>query len=130
MVKSSRGVVDPVDAAVGTRLRERRTVLGFSQITLAEAVGLTFQQVQKYERGANRISASRLYQFACILGVSVDYFFETLDVNKSSLQEIPVAIDDPARLKEVLTLIRAFNGIENSNVRQGIYDLTKSLAEE
>jgi len=69
----------PVDIHVGKRLRSRRTLLGMSQEELGKSVGVTFQQIQKYERGLNRIGSSRLYEFACILGVSVTYFFEDLD---------------------------------------------------
>ncbi|MBL4614923.1 MAG: helix-turn-helix transcriptional regulator, partial [Magnetovibrio sp.] len=72
------GTPRPVDVHVGARLRQRRTLLGMSQEKLGEAVGLTFQQIQKYERGANRIGASRLYQLSNVLDVSVSYFFEEM----------------------------------------------------
>ena len=73
------GVSHPVDIHVGDRLRARRTLLGLTQEMLADAVDLTFQQIQKYERGAKRIGASKLFQFAQILGISVGYFFDELD---------------------------------------------------
>src|SRR5919107_592625 len=73
------GVPDPVDVHVGARIRTRRLLLGMNQETLANALGLTFQQVQKYEGGANRVSASRLSQVAEVLSVSVSYFFEDLE---------------------------------------------------
>ncbi len=76
-----------VDSHVGQRVRARRVELDMSQSALAEAVGITFQQIQKYENGANRVSASRLWQFAAILGVQVDYFFEGLGRN-----ELPAAV--------------------------------------
>lgn len=76
----------PVDAHVGKRVRERRTRLDMSQTALAQACGITFQQVQKYENGANRVSASRLWQFAAIFGVPVDYFFEGLSRHKISTE--------------------------------------------
>ena len=69
------GVADPVDVHVGSRVRLRRTLLGLSQERLGEAVGLTFQQIQKYERGANRIGASRMYDLAHVLDVPVSFFF-------------------------------------------------------
>src|SRR5215218_2507152 len=72
------GIPDPVDVHVGARIRTRRLLLGINQETLANALGLTFQQVQKYEGGANRVSASRLAQMAEVLGVSVSYFFDDL----------------------------------------------------
>lgn len=71
----------PVDVHVGTRLRQRRSLLGISQTKLGESVGLTFQQVQKYERGSNRVSSSRLFEFAQILDVPVSYFFDELPHN-------------------------------------------------
>ena len=77
--RKTRGKPNAVDIHVGTRVRQRRTLLGFSQERLASALDLTFQQVQKYERGANRIGAGRLYQLARALEVPVTYFFEELD---------------------------------------------------
>src|SRR5512134_3751494 len=73
------GVPNPVDIHVGSRVRLRRTLLGLSQEKLGEAVGLTFQQIQKYERGANRIGASRLFEFSRILDVPVSFFFDDMD---------------------------------------------------
>ena len=70
---------DPIDVHVGSRLRMRRNMLGMSQEKLGEAVGLTFQQIQKYERGANRVGASRLYQFARVLDVPVSFFYDDVD---------------------------------------------------
>jgi len=67
-----------VDLHVGDRIRERRTLLGLTQTDVADAMGLSFQQIQKYERGGNRISAGRLFQIACLLDVDIDYFFEDL----------------------------------------------------
>src|ERR1051325_1744757 len=73
------GVPDPVDVHVGARIRTRRLLVGMNQETLAKALGLTFQQVQKYEGGANRVSASRLSQIAEVLGVPITYFFSNID---------------------------------------------------
>src|SRR5712691_7953793 len=75
------GVPDPVDVQVGARVRTRRLLIGMNQETLARALGLTFQQVQKYEGGANRVSASRLSQIAEILGVPIAYFFSDLELD-------------------------------------------------
>src|SRR6476646_7825794 len=74
------GVPDPVDVHVGSRIRIRRLLIGMNQETLARALGLTFQQVQKYEGGANRVSASRLSQIADVLGVPIAYFFSDIDL--------------------------------------------------
>src|ERR687887_971680 len=75
---ASKGFPNPIDVHVGSRIRLRRTLLGMSQERLAEAIGLTFQQVQKYERGANRIGASRLFELAHVLDVPVGFFFEDM----------------------------------------------------
>src|SRR3954465_8799423 len=85
---SLSNAANPVDAHVGSRVRQRRTLLGMSQEKLGQAVSLTFQQIQKYERGANRVGASRLYQLSRILDVPVSYFFE----------EMPETLSRPARL--------------------------------
>jgi len=76
---ATQGTPSPVDIHVGSRVRLQRTLLGLSQEKLGEAVGLTFQQIQKYERGANRIGASRLHEFSQILDVPVSFFFDGLD---------------------------------------------------
>src|SRR5207302_4770432 len=87
------GVPDPVDVHVGGRIRTRRLLIGMNQETLAKALGLTFQQVQKYEGGANRVSASRLSQIAQVLGVPISYFFSDLDPDGAE----PSATDRAAR---------------------------------
>src|SRR6201993_2349394 len=75
---ASKGFPNPIDVHVGQRVRQRRTLLGMSQEKLAEAIGLTFQQVQKYERGANRVGSSRLFDLSRVLDVAVSYFFEDM----------------------------------------------------
>jgi len=77
---ASKGFPNPIDVHVGGRIRLRRTLLGISQIALAEAIGLTFQQVQKYESGANRVSSSRLVDIGNVLDVSIPYFFDEMMV--------------------------------------------------
>lgn len=133
------GTPRPVDVHVGARLRQRRTLLGMSQEKLGEAVGLTFQQIQKYERGANRIGASRLYQLSNVLDVSVSYFFEEMpgEVQKTrgdyaasnTLDDIEHAQSgDPMARRETLELVRAYYKIEDPKVRKRIFELTKSIA--
>ena len=133
------GIPRPVDQHVGHRLRQRRTLLGLSQEKLGEAVGLTFQQIQKYERGANRIGASRLFQLSQILDVPVGYFFEEMsgEVEKtrgertgsgqSPMLEI-VNSDDPLARRETLELVRAYYKITDPKVRKRVFELTKSIA--
>ena len=127
----------PVDMHVGQRLRLRRTLLGISQEQLGESVGLTFQQIQKYERGANRISASRLYEFCQILDVSITFFFDemTKDVEKTkgafsktlSDQAQSVLQDDSMTRRETLELVRAYYKIANPSVRKRLYELIRSI---
>ena len=132
------GVPNPVDVHVGTRIRQRRTLLGFSQERLGDAVGLTFQQIQKYEKGSNRVGASRLYQFSEILDVSVSYFFEEMPEEIKSRQgayqaglrdqgQTPLASDPMAR-RETLELVRYYYRIIDPNVRHNVFELTKTLA--
>ncbi|MBF0252046.1 MAG: helix-turn-helix transcriptional regulator [Alphaproteobacteria bacterium] len=133
------GTPRPVDVHVGARLRQRRTLLGMSQEKLGESVGLTFQQIQKYERGANRIGASRLFQLSQVLDVSVSYFFEEMpgEVQKtrgdyaapSNVIEIEaVQTGDPMARRETLELVRAYYKIDDPKVRKRIFELTKSIA--
>lgn len=133
------GTPRPVDVHVGQRLRQRRTLLGLSQEKLGEAVGLTFQQIQKYERGANRIGASRLFQLGQVLDVAVSYFFEDMpgEVQRTrgdyaapaSAAELEVIqAGDPMARRETLELVRAYYRIEDPKVRKRIFELTKSIA--
>jgi transcriptional regulator with XRE-family HTH domain len=122
---------DPVDVHVGTRLRQRRTLLGMSQEKLAKAFGVSFQQVQKYERGANRISASRLHLLTKILDVPITYFFEGLP---SAVQDraLPADPDTPDRMasRETLELVRAYYRITDQAIRKRLVDLARALGRE
>ncbi len=128
---------NPVDVHVGSRVRLRRTLLGMSQEKLGEAIGLTFQQVQKYERGANRIGASRLFDLSRVLDVPVGYFFDEMpdDVAASSPAQRPGNHNpppeqslDPLVKRETLELVRAYYKIEESGVRKRLFEMTKALA--
>lgn len=134
--RATRGRSNPIDAHVGSRVRMRRTLLGLSQERLGDALGLTFQQVQKYERGANRIGASRLHQISCVLDVPVSYFFEELSdetVAKSApsargLAESPVEFEhDPLAKRETLELVRAYYKISDPKVRKRVFELVKTI---
>ncbi len=131
------GVSNPVDVHVGQRLRLRRTLLGMSQEKLGDAVGLTFQQIQKYERGANRIGASRLYMFSRILDVPVSYFFEELPSQiRTHEGQLEIGLSDrsqdilerdPMARRETLELVRAYYAVGDPKVRRRIVDLVHSL---
>ena len=126
----------PVDAYIGSRLRLRRTLMGMSQEKLADAVGLTFQQIQKYEKGANRIGASRLYQFSRILDVPPSYFFDSmpLEISPQPVQFGATVAEeilprDPLTKRETLELVRAYYRVTDPAVRKRLFDLVKSLGE-
>jgi transcriptional regulator with XRE-family HTH domain len=134
---ASVGHPNPIDVHVGGRLRLRRTLLGLSQERLAEAIGVTFQQVQKYERGANRIGSSRLFDLARVLDVPVSYFFEAMTASVAArtpsrmrgLAETkaePFEHDAMAK-RETLELVRAYYRIADPQVRKRVYELAKSL---
>ena len=128
-----------VDSHVGARMRLRRTLLGISQEQLAAALGLTFQQVQKYERGTNRVSASRLFQLAHVLDVPIMWFFDDMDSNvaaagtrygKGLQQEMEPYEGDPMSRRETLELVRVYYRISDRKVRKKLYEMTKALADE
>ncbi len=112
-----------VDDYVGEKIRERRTVLGLTQEHLAEALDISYQQVQKYETGANRVSAGRLYEIAKRLECSVGYFFEGLEPDTDST---PLA--HGGKNRSTIELVRNFNDIDDTSVRAAVTGLIKSLA--
>ena len=126
---------NPIDAHVGKRLRLRRNILRITQQELAKMLGLTFQQVQKYEKGNNRISASRLWDISQILGVSLDFFFEDIDEqtaiksprpkDKDYLAEFT---DDPMQREETLQLVRAYYKIHNRDLVDYLFKMIQTLA--
>ena len=125
------GRPNSIDAHVGARVRLRRTLLGMSQEKLGEAIGLTFQQVQKYERGANRIGASRLYDLSRVLDVPVSYFFDELpDMPVGRAHQVSASAPDPDPLakRETLELVRAYYRISDPLVRRRVFELTKAVA--
>jgi transcriptional regulator with XRE-family HTH domain len=132
---------NPIDVHVGRRLRLRRTLLGMSQERLAQLLGLTFQQIQKYERGVNRIGSSRLYELGQILDVPISFFFDDMakgghapDLLAPGLAEEPAefAFDGTRDLqldkRETLEFVRAYNRIVDPAVRKRLFELAKALA--
>ncbi len=127
---------NPVDVHVGTRVRLRRTLLGMTQTGLGQAIGLTFQQVQKYERGVNRIGSSRLYDLARVLDVPVNFFFDDMPKEIASKSgagsTVPPdgaeAFDpDIVSKRETLELVRAYYKVENPHVRKRLFEMVKAL---
>ncbi len=130
------GIPSPVDVHVGSRLRVRRTLLGMSQTTLGDAIGLTFQQMQKYERGTNRISSSRLYDLSRVLDVPIAYFFDDMSSEVAATSSVagggkakkpPSYEPNPMARRETLELVRAYYKITDPQVRKRLYELTKTL---
>lgn len=132
---------DPIDVAIGARLRLRRLAMGFSQETLGRALGITFQQIQKYERGTNRIFASRLFHLAHVLRVPVAYFFQGLSPDGGPATVAPESNSPTPDLSEEsvselltrndsLKLIQAYNKISDPGVRRQIYALVRSVGEQ
>ncbi len=129
---------NPVDVHVGSRVRYRRMIVGMSQEKLGEKMNLTFQQIQKYEKGTNRIGASRLFQLSKILDVPVGYFFEDAFANSAPSHAIQ-GLHEPEQegflldflnSREGLDLNKAFAKIQDPKVRRRVIDLVRALSEE
>ncbi len=128
---------NPIDVRVGSRVRLRRNMLGLTQASLGEAIGLSFQQLQKYERGANRIGASRLFALSQALDVPVTFFFDDIDPVRApaipnGFSEPPAeACDsDPLRRRETLELVDAYYAIDDAGVRRRFLELARALMTE
>ena len=134
------GRPSPIDVHVGSRIRLRRTLLGMSQERLGEALGLTFQQVQKYERGVNRVGASRLFDLSRVLDVPISFFFDDMPESLASTYGGQAArrstgfseaqdsfSDDALNRRETLELVRAYYRITEPAVRKRVFELIKSM---
>ena len=140
------GEPNPIDVHVGNRIRLRRTLLGLSQEKLASMLGLTFQQVQKYERGMNRVGASRLWDISKVLETPISFFYE--DMDKSVAQQSPRMFsipeassnpefleedaakfnDDPMQRQETIELVKAYYKIPNRKAARHLYDLIITMS--
>ena len=140
VVADKEGRPSPIDVHVGSRIRLRRTLLGMSQERLGEALGLTFQQVQKYERGVNRVGASRLFDLSRVLDVPISFFFDDMPESLASTYGSQVSrraagfaemqdgfTDDALNRRETLELVRAYYRITDPAVRKRVFDLIKSM---
>lgn len=134
MKEESKGKSDSVDKHVGKRLKMRRIMLGLSQQDLGEAVNVSIQQIQKYEKATNRISSGRLHAFAKLMSVPVDFFFRDIEqesnlaseaLNDES-EEFDTSLESVSE-KDIITLVRSFTEIKNNNVRKKILDLVKTI---
>jgi transcriptional regulator with XRE-family HTH domain len=122
------GIPNPIDVHVGKRIRMRRLLLGMNQETLANALGLTFQQVQKYEGGANRVSASRLSAMADILDVPISFFFSDLQSDDTHSTRAEREWRERMERPETIELIRLYYAIRDPQVRHQFLELVKSVA--
>ena len=141
MVKSKSGHgrgrgIGPIDVHVGARVRVRRTLLGMNQTNLGGAIGVTFQQVQKYENGTNRISASRLFNLSRLFDVPIQFFFDDMPaaVAASSpaqgggkAKKLPSYEPDPMHKRETLELVRAYYKITDPEIRRRLRELAKAI---
>lgn len=134
----TKGRANSIDEHVGVQLRQRRALLGLSQERLADQVGITFQQIQKYENGANRVSASRLYEFSKVLDIPVNFFFDNYSSNENNAMTPGLAEGEQAgfegpedilKRKETIELIRVYYSIKNPKLRKDLFKLVKSMAE-
>ena len=140
MIRKPKNVANEIDAHVGSRLRLRRLLLGISQEKLGGALGLTFQQIQKYERGANRVGASRLFDLSRALDVPVSYFFADMPedtaavmpgrlAGKLSASREPSLDADVLLSKETAELVRAYYAISDLEVRRRTLDFLRTVSE-
>ena len=140
MAEPPENRASPVDVHVGARIRLRRTLMGMSQERLGDALGLTFQQVQKYERGANRVGASRLFDLSRILDVPISFFYDNMPESMAGLspqqsrpmhgfaeQQDGFGMDEAHNKRETTELVRAYYRITDPNVRRRMLDLIKSM---
>ena len=128
----SKKAPNPVDRHVGSRVRMRRMLVGMSQEKLGDALGITFQQIQKYEKGTNRIGASRLHQIGRVLGVPIEFFYEGAPQigGPGGMAESPAPayMADFLSTAEGLDLMKGFVGIKDVRIRRRIVDLVRALA--
>ncbi|MHA6287824.1 helix-turn-helix domain-containing protein [Maricaulis sp. CAU 1757] len=134
MTKTNPRGPNPIDVHVGARVRLRRQLLKMSQEKLGDELGVTFQQVQKYERGANRVGASRLYRMSRVLDVPVQFFFEGLGEKSASTgmaegDQTPVVYDF-IQSSDGVALAEAFSRIKEAKVRRRVLELVRTLASE
>ena len=142
MAETPESRPSPVDVHVGARIRLRRTLMGMSQERLGDALGLTFQQVQKYERGINRVGASRLFDLSRILDVPISFFYDNMDPAQASSgsagfggvqgfaegqDSYGSGTDENMSKRETLELVRAYYRIADPMVRKRVFELIKSM---
>ena len=143
MAEDKESRPSPVDVHVGGRIRLRRTLMGMSQERLGDALGLTFQQVQKYERGINRVGASRLFDLSRVLDVPISFFYDNMPeplgssggsvtqparaVTGFAEQQASFGSDENQNTRETLELVRAYYRITDPSIRKRVFDLMKSM---
>ena len=134
-LRKTKGTATEFDVSIGQRVRLQRSFLGWSQEKLADALGITFQQVQKYENGTNRIAAGRLFEIAQIMGVSVASFYADIINNGTGFfsdtqQDTITNSNDPSSNEETMDLLRAYYAIKEPAIRKQFVSLAKSIAKD
>lgn len=121
---------NPVDQHIGSRIRLRRTMIGMSQETLGEALGITFQQIQKYEKGTNRVGGSRMQAIAESLGVPVSYFFEDAPSahGQANAASTEPTVHELAAMPDMHRMMRAFSQINDARARRSIVEIAERVA--
>ncbi|MEM6899868.1 MAG: helix-turn-helix domain-containing protein [Pseudomonadota bacterium] len=114
---------ESIDRVIGAQIRQRRIMMGFTQDQIADSLGISYQQVQKYETGSNRVSAGRLFEIASLLETDIGWFFPLISSNETA------ASSDNASPRHVIELVRRFSSIESQKVRAGIMALVRSIAD-
>ncbi|MBK67196.1 MAG: transcriptional regulator [Rickettsiales bacterium] len=138
--KKKTEAVNKIDKHVGQKIRQRRNLLGLTQGDLADYLDIRYQQIQKYERGQNRVAAGTLFQLSKILQIPIKYFFEDFDKDGEAMpaafaglaenEQVPFSGDDPMDKKETMNLVRAYYNIPDEKQRKRVYELIKSLGED
>lgn len=122
---SHNNIIGPgIDRVIGEQIRERRIMMGLTQDQIADTLGISYQQIQKYETGSNRVSAGRLYEIATLLNTDVSWFFPSNDSGQG------LSSGDSASPRHVIELVRRFSRIENHKIRSGIMALVRSIADD
>lgn len=129
---------DPLDIHIGIRLKQRRNLVGLTQSGLAEKLGIQYQQIQKYERGLNRVSASALFRLSKILKVPVDFFYDEFSQGDipsemkgfAEPSQTPFEGENPMLRKETMNLVRAYYGIKDEGQRKKVFDLIRTMSDE
>lgn len=126
----TKGSANDIDRHVGAKIQFQRKIIGMSQASLADALGLTFQQIQKYEKGSNRVGAGRLYEIAKLLKVPVSYFYDGYEGAESSSDNSTFSSYELFHSKEAAGLLKMFYSIEDKQIRKSLMEVMKNIGRQ